>query len=208
MIAYQGNMFWILPITFGIMFKRAIGRKKSAKDLISSERIPVFVSVILLLAVTAFQSTMFYLNFVYANPAPGELSEKYDGGVLNGIYSVPGLNGIVKEAEDYIKKASLSGREVITWGDIPLMGFVLDMPTAFSTGWPDLTSFSEETFVKELSIMDKPVIIVNRWFSGGDPLNPEVWQYSKKAELLSDFMNKNNYRLTFENDKFRVYLAD
>ena len=201
-------MFWILPITFGIMFKRAIGRKKSAKDLISSERIPVFVSVILLLAVTAFQSTMFYLNFVYANPAPGELSEKYDGGVLNGIYSVPGLNGIVKEAEDYIKKASLSGREVITWGDIPLMGFVLDMPTAFSTGWPDLTSFSEETFVKELSTMDKPVIIVNRWFSGGDPLNPEVWQYSKKAELLSDFMNKNNYRLTFENDKFRVYLAD
>ncbi|MBO7600484.1 MAG: hypothetical protein J6S95_04975, partial [Lachnospiraceae bacterium] len=160
------------------------------------------------LAALLFQSARFYMDYCYGSAGAGELTASFEKGVLKGTRTLPGLVDIIEGLEDNVHSDNLSGREVITWGDIPLMGFVLDMPTAFSTGWPDLTSFSEDTFVKELSTMDKPVIIVNRWFSGGDPLNPEVWQYSKKAELLSDFMNEKNYRLSFENDKFRVYLAD
>ena len=54
--------------------------------------------------------------------------------------------------------------------------------------------------------MDDPVIIVSKWYSGGDPLNPEVWIYSDKAEMLAEYMAENDYSVRFENDRFRVYM--
>ena len=202
MASYENNLFLILPASLGSLYVLLTGEDKKIRFL------PLRALSYVLLAALLFQSTRFYMDYCYGSAGNGELTASFEKGVLKGTRALPGMVDIIEGLEDNVRSCNLSGREVITWGDIPLMGFVLDMPTAFSTGWPDLTSFSEDTFVKELSTMDKPVIIVNRWFSGGDPLNPEVWQYSKKAEILSDFMYEKNYRLTFENDKFRVYLAD
>ena len=55
--------------------------------------------------------------------------------------------------------------------------------------------------------MDKPVIVVNKHYAGGDPLNPVVWTYSEKAEYLAKFMINKDYDIRYENDIFRVYLA-
>lgn len=124
-----------------------------------------------------------------------------------------GMAGSSSETSDEKLDSSLgkAQKRIITWGDIPLMSFALDMPTSFSTGWPDLASFSLETFEGELDSFvatgERPMILINKWFSGGNPLDSEVWKYSEKAELLAQFMTENGYECTFENDKFRLYIV-
>ena len=88
-----------------------------------------------------------------------------------------------------------------------MLTYALECKSAFSTAWPDLDDYTEATFKRELATMDKPVIVVNKHYSGGDPLNPIVWTYSEKAECLAKFIEEKNYDIRYENDVYRVYLA-
>lgn len=210
-LAYQNFLFVILPMGLGVLWK-LIGKEKES-DLVK----PVNVVVFLLLFVSVFQSAMFYKTFCYASAPNHELTASIDDGVLRKTKVLPGMVDIIGGADTYIEAAGYRGRQVITWGDIPLMGFAFKMPSAISTGWPDLTSYPAECFKNELSGISQkydetgntdlalPIVITNNWFSGGNPLNEEVWQYSDKAKLLADFMSLYNYEPEFTNDKFTVY---
>ncbi|MCQ2519454.1 MAG: hypothetical protein MJ107_02865 [Lachnospiraceae bacterium] len=222
LLAYQNFMFIIVPTGFGIFMnlvgdglnngteaEEGIGRRTPLWDIIKMVT-PINAAVGLLLLVALFQSGLFYKTFCYASASNTELTASFDKGVLKGTKALPGMVTIVSGLDDYIEDAGIRNKKVITWGDIPLMGFALDMQDAISTGWPDLTSYRAESFTAEIAKLDSdlPIIIVNKWYSGGNPLDEAVWPYSKKAEILAGFMQEHSYKQSFENDKFLVYRAD
>ena len=160
-----------------------------------------------MIAVTLFQSFFFFANFSYGTPGLKELNAKISYGPLKGTYETRTNVNTIDGLYLYFEEEGLKGSDIITWGDIPLMTYALECKSAFSTAWPDLDEYTETAFRRELSEMDKPVIVVNKHYAGGDPLNPVVWTYSEKAEYLAKFMIDKDYDIRYENDIFRVYLA-
>ncbi len=209
-LAYQNAMFLMLPVTFSTAWDKMFARTRFRMPGIFLKgnqnyigRIGIYV---ILIAATLWQSILYFGNYCYASAGTTELTATYTHGKLKGTRMLPGMVNIIGDLETFFEKENLHDRKVITWGDIPLTSFILDVDTAFSTGWPDLKGFSSDVFEEELSQMDNPIIIASKWYSGGDPLNPEVWVYSDKAEMLADYMVENNYLIRFENDRFRVYM--
>ena len=209
-LAYQNAMFLMLPVTFSTAWDKMFARTRLRMpgmflkgDQNYAGRIGIYV---ILIAATLWQSILYFGNYCYASAKTTELTATYTHGKLKGTRMLPGMVDIIGDLETFFEEENLHDRKVITWGDIPLTSFILDVDTAFSTGWPDLKGFSSDVFEDELSQMDNPIIIVSKWYSGGDPLNPEVWVYSDKAEMLADYMVENDYSIRFENDRFRVYM--
>ncbi|MCR5255659.1 MAG: hypothetical protein K6D96_06965 [Acetatifactor sp.] len=211
MQAYQGSLFIIAPFVTGSMVE-IINKSIERKSYMSFAAVAI-ASIMLL--ITVFQFTCFRMNYIYGDVNNRELTATYERqeSTLNGVKMLPGMVGIIEGLEEYFEGNVPISDEVITWGNIPLMSFALKRESAISTGWPDLTSYSEETFKTELEHIadgiktknEKPVVIVNAWFSGGDPLDRNVWEVSTKAEIMGRFIIDNDYELVYENDKFKVY---
>ena len=114
---------------------------------------------------------------------------------------------IMTEITAYVEGQNLKGREVIPYGKIPSICYYLEMPPAFNS-WSDLDSFQYSAMESALQeLVDEidsgrcecPVVILN---------NADLtYEESQKFSLLKRFMEEYNYDLTFENEKFKVYLA-
>ena len=212
MRSYQNAMILFYPLALGIAWDKMITRtsfrvslfgiKNATQNYIGRIGIGAVMTV-----VTLFQSFFFFTNFSYGTPGIKELNAKISYGPLKGTYETRANANTIDGLSLYFTEEGLTGRDIITWGDIPLMTYGLECKSAFSTAWPDLDEFTETTFKRELATLDKPVIVINKHYSGGDPLNPAIWPYSEKAECLAKFIDEKGYDIRYENDVYRVYLA-
>ena len=210
--SYQSAMILFYPLSLGILWDKMITRTSFRVSLFGIKNATqnymgrIGIGAVMI-AVTLFQSFFFFANFSYGTPGLKELNAKISYGPLKGTYETRINANTIDGLYLYFEEEGLKGSDIITWGDIPLMTYALECKSAFSTAWPDLDEYTETAFRRELSEMDKPVIVVNKHYAGGDPLNPVVWTYSEKAEYLAKFMIDKDYDIRYENDIFRVYLA-
>ena len=101
---------------------------------------------------------------------------------------------------------------MILYGYVPALSYYLQMPPAFNA-WSDLRSYSYETMVDDLAEVErqireenveKPVVLVDYTWDVGQDLNwKQVWDL--KWELIEDFMERNGYELTWQNNRFAFY---
>ena len=78
-----------------------------------------------------------------------------------GVYTTKDNADWLAELAEYVQDAGLTGREVILYGEIPGLGYLLDMPPALSTFWPDLDSYRMVEYERDLAqLIEPPVIIV------------------------------------------------
>ena len=212
MLSYQSGMILFYPLSLGILWDKMIARTSFRVSLFGIKNATqnymgrIGIGAVMT-AITLFQSFFFFMNFSYGTPGIKELNAKISYGPLKGTYETRMNANTIDGLSLYFSEEGLNGSEIITWGDIPLLTYALECKSAFSTAWPDLDYYTETTFKRELATMDKPVIVVNKHYSGGDPLNPIVWTYSEKAECLAKFIEEKNYDIRYENDVYRVYLA-
>ena len=121
----------------------------------------------------------------------------------------------ISALSSYIKDNSLSDRELISYGYIPGMSFYLQMTPAFNT-WADLDSYSAEKMARELDEIarraddslqenevgeyyEKPVVIICSSDNSLTSDNEAKW------ELIYDFLEKEDYKLTYSDTIFAVY---
>lgn len=190
------NMFVIMPFVLGETYKYLFKNITKIKELFDC-RLAVRCVCLALLAVSVFQFAMFRGHYIYGDMTVAELT---DGSSitpsLKNDKMLPGMVGIVDELYVFMDESNLIDEPEITWGNIPLVSYMLGSKTAISTGWPDLESYNYEMFERDLEKTDKPVIIINKWFS---------WNDSDKYRLLMKYMDDKQYEMIFENDKFEVY---
>ena len=201
-LAVINNMYYVLPVTFGMLGLLFFSEKKKYV-------LPVKAVSLVLFTVTLLQCGLFAVNHVYGAAKASELKTgiAYND-TLRGAQVLEGMEPILTEITEYVYNNELRGKKCITFGNIPLMAFALDMSTALSTSWPDLNSYSIENLREELRLVqeEKPVIILNKWyFFGKDIFNEEIWRDLPKTKVMADYMTDHGYQLTFENDKFWVY---
>lgn len=125
--------------------------------------------------------------------------------ILKNIKMDPEKARWLTELSAYVEEHGLRGREVILYGYVPSLSYYLQMPPAFNS-WSDLTSYSRDVMADAIAGTedrmredgaDAPVVLA------GCPL--EGLEGNAKWELIREFMEKNGYELTWENDKFVIF---
>ncbi|MBP5197906.1 MAG: hypothetical protein J6033_02520 [Lachnospiraceae bacterium] len=193
---------------------------KEFKFYIPFNSVKVFAGSFLLLCFVQFFVFGLEFTFAEATGVKDTSGKTTVNRVLKGVKMDPQKAKTLDELTEFIYENSLSGKEVILYGDIPSMSFYLEMPAAFNN-WSDLESYKKAVLEEELSDLDTmPVIIFGRVVTGeyedaylGDGAeyfsdNQKKLLKYEKYMLIKDFMAENDYEQVFENESYAVYFVN
>ncbi len=217
------NLFLAVPFTLWVPYERIRAkRQEKAWDKSVVWGVPFTMLTIFVLV----QSIGFHANFVFQDGVWGEprdtkveLPKK-----AAGIYTNQQNGALLEELALFIQDENLSGREAITYGELPGLYYLLDMPPALSTGWPDLSSYRMEEYRRDLEALggriaageEPPVIILSApvaaylsddgeaigWFG----VDVEAMAADAKLRILSAWISDYAYTEQFGNAGYVVYM--
>ena len=177
-----------------------------------------FVLLIVLLFV---QSTGFHLVYAFRDGIHGEARDTELTKLVKtkNIYTNRDNAAWLEELAEYAESADLVGRELISYGELPGLGYLLDMPPALSTFWPDLDSYLMSEYESDMARLTTPPVIIiaspvaaylnedadgMNWFG----VDREKLDWDEKLRVLSTYMKEHSYREVFGNGRYVVYLAE
>lgn len=181
-----------------------------------------------LVAFVLVQSIGFHVSFAFNDGVFGEprdvraaLPEK-----AAGVWTNRENGALLEELVRFVREEGLTGRKVICYDEIPGLSYLLDMPPALSTCWPDLDSYRMEEYLRDMKAVETehaagtglPIVIVSTpvaaylsddgeaisWFG----VDMEVCAADEKLQVLGIFLRERGYTERFGNAKYVVYCAD
>lgn len=169
------------------------------------------------------QSVGFHFGYVFGDGVWGEKrdTQMTDLPKAKGIYTNRENAECLSDLLTFVNENGLSDKSVILYGEIPGISYLLDMPSAISTTWPDLDSNRLTRFEQDMESveenMDKerPVVIVAsgiaayysedaeayEWFG----VDVEKYDADEKLAILREFLETYDYKETFSNMRYVVY---
>ncbi len=179
-----------------------------------------------LVAFLLMQSIGSHANFVFQDGIYGEVRDMRvkKPEKAAGIYTNQENGALLEELSDFIKEEGLTGRKMITYGELPGLFYLLDMPPALSTGWADLKSYRMAEYTRDLAALETesvaggemPVIIVSSavaayWSDDGEAINwfgvdMEKMAMDEKQRILGDWIRDYGYTEVFGNARYVVYM--
>ncbi len=229
------NLFFVVPFTIWLLYRfwkwLPVAWKVKKREIFTY---PVKTMMVCMFGMILLQITLFAQRFVFLETTGGENSSKNlhakveNNDVLKGMRMEEERAAIITEISTYVKEQGLQGREVILYGQIPAMSYYLEMPFAISS-WADLPSYNFSVMETDLKEVQKgieagkaaPVILMDRTWGiytvngpegledlGADEDVIKDLKEDKKLLLLEDMIEKYNYTVTFENERFVLFQAD
>ncbi len=208
------NMFLAAPFVLWI----AWGRLQSGK----AENLTVVwgIPFAMLAAFVLIQSVCFHLTFSFQDGINGEARDTKltVPAKVSGVYTNSDNAAWFTELAVYAEENGLAGREVILYGDIPGLGYLLEMPSALSTFWPDLDSYRMVEFERDMEKLEEPPVIITaspvaaylnedadgmNWFG----VERETMDEDEKLQVLGEYMEEHAYEEAFGNGRYVVYVT-
>ena len=142
-----------------------------------------------------------------------------------GVYTNLENGALLEELALYVQEEDMCGRETIVYGELAGLHYLLDMPPALSTAWPDLDSYRMTEYRRDLSAVEDgiqageepPVIILSAGIAAylsddGEAINwfdvdIEAMAADEKLRILSEMMREYGYVECFGNARYVVYMA-
>ena len=190
-----------MPFAFYTYVK--IFRRKTDGGVLGQIIFPWKAMVIMLWAAIMIQSIGFHSQFVFRDGMNGTKRDyKFsEPQVVAGMHTTRENGEALQTLISYLDEKGLQNERVILYGDCPGLSFLLNMPFAIGTSWPDLASYPYETFVQDLEdLKEVPIVIIRNVNTGGD-------QSAQKKEHLMAFMNSNEYVNIYNNGTYGVYVT-
>ena len=198
----------------------------TAADAVS-DRLWWCAPVTLLTVFVLWQSIGLHREFAFQDGIWGEprdmkveIPEK-----ATGVYTNLENGALIEELALYVQEEGLSGRETIAYGELAGLHYLLDMPPALSTAWPDLDSYRMTEYRRDLSAVEDriqageepPVIILSAAVAAylsddGEAINwfdvdIEAMAADEKLRMLSEMMWEYGYAECFGNARYVIYVA-
>ena len=213
------NMFIVMPFVIymtGRLISGAIDIEAMGFMSKVHKASPAWISMlIVVIMVTFVQTSLFHMNFVFRDGMDGsprnqkiqDESTEAINGIKTNSENANNLIGLCEYiANDDGLSSGIEGTKgAIFWGDCPGLSYVLRLPAAISTTWPDLDSYPTDTFDRELKELylsdesDNTAVIIRKLDvpSGVNGVN--------KQDLLYDYITTKKMVITYENDEYLVY---
>ncbi|MBE5847870.1 MAG: hypothetical protein E7300_09370 [Lachnospiraceae bacterium] len=171
--------------------------------------IPVRTTAILCLLVFSVQCVLFGATYVFRDGTQGiKRDTKVTGSViLNGMHTDAAHAKNLSEICTYASDHNWTGREVILYGDIPGLSYVLSMPSATTTTYANLDSYNMGLWERDFGRVEEkiaaapkddlsyPIVMIGTAYEPKD----------NKKELLLAFTGRHGYTKVFENAEFTAY---
>lgn len=221
------NLFIVVPFLLWTAYDRFVLRKAEIRgEGAATAKVNDFAfvwgaPVVLLIVFVFIQSMGFHMAFAFQDGINGEArdTELTIPVKAKSIYTNQDNAAWLEELAEYTENAGLTGRELISYGEIPGLGYLLDMPPALSTFWPDLDSYLMSQYERDMAQLTTPPVIIiaspvaaylnedadgMNWFG----VDREKLDRDEKLQILADYMREHSYRETFGNGRYVVYLAE
>lgn len=194
------NLFLTAP--FGLYTYVKIFRRRPGNGMISQITFPWKAMLAMLGVMILVQSMGFHSQFVFRDGMNGVKRDfRFDEPKsLKGMYTTEDNGKSLQELIAYMDEKQIEKKEVILYGDCPGLSFILDMPFAIGTSWPDLGSYAYETFVQDLEELETIPVVIIRNVEGDE-------QSALKKTHLTNFLNSNEYVNVFNNGTYGVYVT-
>ena len=195
------NLFITMPFAFYTYVK--LLRRKAGAGILGGITFPWKAMTVMLWVVMMVQSIGFHSQFVFRDGMDGTKREYRftKPGVLAGMNTTRENGEALQSLLAYLEEKGPEHQEIILYGDCPGLSFLLNMPFAIGTSWPDLASYHYETFVQDLEeVKNPPMVIIRNVAAGGK-------QSVQKKEYLTAFMNRNEYVNIYNNGTYGVYVT-
>lgn len=219
------NMFLVFP--FGLALAGRFLRKLRewreillGRAKIRMSLFPVRAMLTAFLGAMSLQCILFGAVFTFRDGMSGQKRDtKIEKNViLRGMTTNAPLAEAIEGLTGYVETEELSDRSVILYGQIPAVSYILDMPPAISTSWPDLASYNYEVLEEDMEKLrngetesGRPLIILgagpHQWVQGAEMTEAEkaYHKLDEKWELIYAYMADQGYEMTYGNGMFFVY---
>lgn len=199
------NMFLVVPFelyVIGGWLSRGAHQMRM-NGVLYGCNFPWMSTVIVLICVAFVQVSLFHVDFVFRDGMDGA---KRDAKVT-GIDSLAGMR---TTRENAMAIEGLAGAidgdvtQAVYWGDCPGLAYILRIPSAISSTWPDLDSYPTATF--EAQLMDicnddaNSVAIIWRKLP-----EPSGYNGAAKQDVLFEYIESMNLKPVYENEEYVVY---
>lgn len=191
----MNNLFLVAPYTLWACYRIWLKTKGRAVYF----PFQAFAAAIILMILV--QGIGFGCRYVFRDGIYGEKrdSQVENSGVLAGMYTTSenaaSLNGLIA----FWQEGTLSNDPAIFWGDAPGLSYILDVPSAIFTTWPEIPSNTYDALDRALEEIDTLPTVVLHNDTGKEIVSGE------KSDLILDFIASHNYRCVFENENYKVY---
>ncbi len=199
------NLFFIAPFTLWML------RRLWQHTRYRREHGAWHIMALAILGMVLVQGSLFHVSFAFRDGTDGtERSAQVTGNAyLAGMKTTPdnaeALSGLSGATEQY----GLTGKKLLTYGNVPGLHVILGMEPALSNTWPDLDSYPVAQLKEDLQALDEaeicPVIIIGKRDSAQALEEPDT-PAGQKAVLLTDYMEEGAYSLVYENEEFALYM--
>ncbi len=193
----MNNLFLIAPYTVWACSRlfRKTGR--------GSVHFPWQAFTVLILLMTLVQGVGFGLNYVFRDGIYGETRDSMveNSPVLKGMYTTAenaeSLTGLI----GFCGENGVTKTPILIWGDAPGLSYILDVPSAIFTTWPEIPSNTYGALDKALTGLDwQPPVILHH--ETGKPVVE-----GEKTDLIMDYIEAHHYVCIYENANYQVYRA-
>lgn len=209
------NLFLVIPVSMLMIIEIFNRCHKTEQAKLKSFAFRLVLGFILIC--TAIQSVMFGIGFVFHDENAQVASDRNNRHIElqcdsagAGLVTTVDKKEALEELDQYLYQNGLNKKQVILYGDIPSISYLLDMKPAIFTTWADLDSNSINLLEADLGrLTDQdasdalPVIILGR--SSVEMLTQEDGIKYQKLKLIMDFAEESGYRQCFGNDAFIVF---
>ncbi len=191
----MNNLFLVAPYTLWACYR--LLRRTGWKAV----HFPWQAFLVLILCMTFIQGIGFGLNYVFRDGIYGEKREaKVENSVvLKGMYTTQenaeSLTGLIAFCEE----SGVTKEPVLIWGDAPGLSYILDVPSAIFTTWPEIPSNTYGALDRALMELEwEPAVILHH--ETGRPVAE-----GEKADLILDYIASHSYICVYENNNYQVY---
>ncbi len=191
----MNNLFLVAPYTLWACYRIWLKTKNRAVYF----PLQAFAAAIILM--TLVQGIGFGCLYVFRDGIYGEKrdSQVENSSVLAGMNTTgenaASLTGLIA----FWQEEDLPKEPAIFWGDAPGLSYILDIPSAIFTTWPEIPSNTYDALDRALEEIDiLPVIILHN--DTGKEIVP-----GEKTDLILDFIAVHKYQCIFENENYKVY---
>lgn len=212
------NLFIVAPFTIysfiSVVERLCNGQISELFEKKRFEKLPFALAVCLIITMTLFQGVLFHSQYVFRDGNAGgehifdrvRTAKIENNSALKGMWTTLDKAEPLQEFVDFANSNEIvaDAENLLYWGDMPGMSYVLDKPSAIYTSWPEIPSNTLEALTEALVELEStspegglPVIVMHH-----EPAF--MYAEDEKGALIRDFVERNNYDIIFLNDYYCV----
>ena len=205
LFACINNMFVVAPLFVAMIFNLL----RTVKDEDIQYLVQVMAAVLIIIYL--LQSVLLHIEYVFRDSVDGQARD-------TAITADSPMRGMLtnKENAAYIDQLvetinSTDCHSLVLYGNIPGVSYATKRPVAISSSWPDLDSYSKETFENELGLLANlggTLLVVSSnvdsCLKGADASLVEGVNVDK-LNILAAFIKEHNYVIYKELGEYTIY---